>query len=183
MSAHVEARRGEATRRNRTRHGEEAMLAWQAKTQLRGLQPLPAWQGERQLRGLQRHSRWSAGSATGRKCGPRSNPTPRSSESRSPSAATSAWTVKVKDRATRNDRALRHAHRSHQLHQPRTRPRVSNRITSGSRRTHSHAHPRYARTARSYRSPSSSPSRCAHWSGPPPRRRARRAAPCAAPGS
>ena len=52
------------------------MLAWQAKTQLRGLQPLPAWQGERQLRGLQRHSRWSAGSATGAQCEPEVKPDP-----------------------------------------------------------------------------------------------------------
>jgi hypothetical protein len=36
------------------------MPAWQAETQLRGLQPVPAWQAETQLRGLQGLPAWQA---------------------------------------------------------------------------------------------------------------------------
>jgi hypothetical protein len=53
LCARAKARAREGlTRRTTTDDGKEAVLAWQAEKQLRGLQPLPAWQAERQLRGV-----------------------------------------------------------------------------------------------------------------------------------
>jgi hypothetical protein len=55
----LRARKGGAGRRV-VRHGAQAVPAWQAERQLRGLQPLPAWQAEEELRGLHRLPAWQA---------------------------------------------------------------------------------------------------------------------------